>query len=137
MHVKLVTLTGTKFDDEALEIRFKTPLGAMVVLPHHEPITAQTSPGPVTIIDKKNEDEVFASYGGLIEVTDNQVRILLDEADYATDLVESEVKEALKAAQALKAKAKDQKELDEAQRLIDRQAVRLEVAQIRRRRPRG
>lgn len=137
MHVKLVTLSGIKFDDDALEVRFKTPQGAMVVLPHHEPITAQTSPGPVTIIDKDRGDEVFASYGGLIEVTANDVRILLDEADYAADLIESEVQDALKAAHALKAKAKDQKELDEAQRIIDRQSVRLEVARIRHRRPRG
>jgi F-type H+-transporting ATPase subunit epsilon len=137
MHVRLVTLSGVKFDQEALEVRIKTPLGAMVVLPHHEPITAQTVPGPVTIIDTKNNDEVFASYGGILEVTNNEVRILLDEADYATELVEAEIEEALKSAQALKAKAKDQKELDEAQRLIDRQAVRLQVAQIRRRHPRG
>lgn len=137
MHVRLVTLSGIKFDDDANEVRIKTPDGAMVVLPHHEPLTAQTSPGPVTIIDKKDEDEVFASYGGIIEVTGNDVRILLDEADYAADLIESEVKEALKAAEALKSKAKDAKELDEAQKIIDRQSVRLEVAQLRRRNRRG
>ena len=137
MHVKLVTLSGTKFDDDALEVRIKTEEGAMVVLPNHEPLTALTAPGPVTIIDKNNTDEVFASFGGLVEVTQNEVRILLDEADYAEDLVEAEVREALKNAQSLKAKAKDQKELNEAQSIIDRQAVRLEVTQIRRRNRRG
>ena len=83
-----------------------------------------------------NEEELFASYGGLIEVSDNHVRLLLDEADHARDLVESEIAEALVAAREMKAKATDQTELAEAQRLIDRHAVRLEVAKIRRK-PRG
>ena len=133
MQVKLVTLNGIKFDDIAKEVHIVTPDGAMVVLPHHEPLTAQTSPGPVIIVDNKDNDEVFASYGGLIEVTNNEVRILLDEADHADDLVEVEIEEALQAAKSLKKKAKDQKELDEAQQIIDRQYVRLNVSRVRRR----
>ncbi len=132
MQVTLVTLSGERFNDTAREVHIKTPLGAMVVLPHHEPITAVTSPGPVIIIDKNNEEEIFASYGGLMEVSDNSVHILLDEADHARDLVESEIKSALNAAVELKAKAQDQTELAEAQRLIDRHEVRLEVTRIRR-----
>lgn len=132
MQVTLVTLSGTQFEDGAKEIRLSTPMGALVIMSHHEPITAVTSPGPVTIVDNKGHEELFASYGGLMEVTENKVRLLLDEVDHAKDLVESEIKAALNAALALKAKAKDQTELAEAQRLIDRQAVRLEVAQIRR-----
>ena len=136
MQVTLVTLSGIQFDDTAQEVRIRTPLGAMVVLPQHEPMTAVTVPGPVTIIDAANEEELFASYGGLIEVSDNHVRLLLDEADHARDLVESEIAEALVAAREMKAKATDQTELAEAQRLNDRHAVRLEVAKIRRK-PRG
>lgn len=132
MQVTLVTLSGVRFQEDAKEVRLRTPLGAMVVLPHHEPITAITSPGPVTIIDTNNEEELFASYGGLMEVTGGDVRILLDEADHAKDLVESEIRAALEHAHDLKAKAKDQTELAEAQRLIDRQAVRLEVSRLRR-----
>lgn len=136
MHVTLVTLSGVQFNDEANEVRLRTPNGAMVVLPHHESLTAITDPGPVTIIDDEAQEIIFASFGGLIEVTNNSVRILVDEAEFARDLVESEIQDALKAAQALKEKARDQKELDEAQKLIDRQAVRLEVSRIRRK-PRG
>ncbi len=132
MQVTLVTLSGIQFNDTAQEVRIRTPLGAMVVLPQHEPMTAVTVPGPVTIVDSAHEEELFASYGGLVEVSDNHVRILLDEADHARDLVESEIAEALIAARDLKAKATDQTELAEAQRLIDRHEVRLEVAKIRR-----
>lgn len=133
MQTKLVTLSGIQFDKPATEVHLRTALGDMVVLPGHEPISAITEPGPVKIVDGNGEETIYASYGGLLEVTNNNVRILLDEVDHAADLIESEVQEALTAAQELKTKAKDQKELDEAQKLIDRQAVRLEVARIRRR----
>ena len=132
MHVTLVTLSGTRYDDVAKEVRLATPNGAMLVLPYHEPMTAVTTAGAVIIVDKVGEEEVFASYGGLMEVSENSVRLLLDEADHARDLVEEEIKEALESALQLKAKAKDQTELTEAQRLIDRHEVRLGVAQLRR-----
>ena len=95
MHVTLVTLSGTRYDDVAKEVRLATPNGAMVVLPYHEPMTAVTTAGAVIIVDKVGEEEVFASYGGLMEVSENSVRLLLDEADHARDLVEEEIKEAL------------------------------------------
>lgn len=132
MQVTLVTLSGIQFQDDAKEVRIKTPVGAMVVLPHHEPITAVTVPGPVVIVDKQNEEELFASYGGLLEVSDGNVRLLVDEVDHARDLVEAEILLALEHAQELKLKAKDQTELAEAQRLIDRHEVRLEVTRLRR-----
>lgn len=133
MHVTLVSLNGLQFDDNAQEVRVKTPIGHMVVLPGHEPITAVTSPGPVIIVDSTNKEEVFASYGGMFEVSGDVVRILVDEVDHVDTLIESEIQDALKQAKSLKVKAKDQRELDEAQSLIDRQLVRLEVARIRRR----
>jgi F0F1-type ATP synthase epsilon subunit len=99
---------------------------------NHEPLTAVANPGPITILNDKNEEVLFASYGGLLEVSENKVRLLLDEVDHEADLVEADIKAALEAAKQLKAKAKDQTELAAAQKLIDRQAIRLEVAQIRR-----
>lgn len=136
MHVTLVTLSGLQYNDEALEVRMATPSGRLVIMSNHEPLTAVANPGPITILCNNNEEILFASYGGLLEVSDNKVRLLLDEVDHAVDLVEADIKAALEAAKQLKAKAKDQTELAAAQRLIDRQAIRLEVAQIRRK-PRG
>lgn len=132
MHVTLVSLSGIQFSDSAKEVRVKTPIGHMVVLPGHEPITAVASPGPVVIVDSANQEEVFASYGGMFEVTNNDVKILVDQVDHIDTLIESDIQEALKSAKSLRTKAKDQKELDEAQALIDRQIVRLEVSRIRR-----
>jgi F-type H+-transporting ATPase subunit epsilon len=138
---QLLTLSGTKFAGEARQVNLRTVDGDMGILPHHEPLVAKVVAGPVEVKPAKGEPQVFATYGGLLEIDDNRVRLLADEADHADELVTSEIEAALKRAEELRAKAKDKVELAKAQQLIDRQAVRLGVARMRRherpRRPGG
>lgn len=133
MQVELLTLNGTKFSGEAKEVQINTPSGAMTVLPHHEPLTAISVTGPVIITDNNGDQQVFATFGGLIEIESNRVRLLSDEAEHSDELIESEIQEALAMAEKLKKSAKDRKELHHAQTLIDRHIVRLEVSKVRRR----
>lgn len=134
MLVELLTLNGVKYSGDAKEVQIITPSGAMTVLPHHEPLTAISVSGPLTIVDDKGEEQVFASFGGLIEIENNHVRLLSDEAEHSDELIESEIQQALAMAEKLKKSAKDRKELHHAQTLIDRHIVRLEVSKVRRRR---
>ena len=133
MDFELLTLSGTKFSGEAIQVNLTTVDGQMGILPHHEPFVAKVVAGPVVVKPAKGESQVFATYGGLVEVTAaNRVRLMADEADHAEDLVASEIEEALARAEDLRAKAKDKTELANAQALVDRQAVRLGVARMRR-----
>jgi len=135
MQFELLTLTGAKYSGEVAEVALATTEGSLAILPHHEPFTAIVIPGPVLVRATANEpEELFAIFGGIIEVSDNRVRLLADEAEHADDLVESEIEEALARAKAEKEGVKDKHELHRAQQLIDRHAVRLEVSRIRRRR---
>jgi F0F1-type ATP synthase epsilon subunit len=86
----------------------------------------------VTIRTGKGAPEVFATYGGLLEITRDYVRVLADEADHESDLVASEIEAALADARAMRDKAKDKTELAKAQQLIDRSEVRLGIARMRR-----
>jgi len=94
-------------------------------------LVARVLAGPVTVKTGKGEPQVFATFGGLLEITEQHVRLMADEADHADDLVASEVEAALKRAQELRAKAKDKQELARAQELVDREFVRLGVARLR------
>ena len=76
----------------------------------------------------------YAISGGVIEVADNNLRMLVDEADHDSEINEAEAQKAYERAQKLKTEAKDQASLEHAQTLIDRQAVRLHVAGLKRRR---
>ncbi|MDB5179353.1 MAG: atpC [Patescibacteria group bacterium] len=132
MNFELLTLTGAKWQGEADEVQLTTTNGQMGILPHHEPLVAQVVAGAVTITVGKNKPEVFATYGGLLEVTADYVRLLADEADHESDLVAEEIEAALAHAKDMRDKAKDKTELAKAQMMIDRSEVRLGVARMRR-----
>ncbi len=133
MRFELLTLTGAKYRGEVAEVSLRTADGQIGVLPHHEPLTAVTVPGPVIIRPKSGRAELFATFGGLLEVTADGVRLLADEAEHADDLIASEIEAALKKAEELKAKAKDKHALHRAEELIDRHEVRLEVTRLKHR----
>jgi F-type H+-transporting ATPase subunit epsilon len=130
---ELLTLTGSKYRGEVAEVSLATASGQIGILPHHEPLTAMTVPGPVIIRPKSGRAELFATFGGLLEVTPDGVRLLADEAEHADDLIESEIQAALKMAEELKAKANDKHALHRAEELIDRHEVRLGVARMKHR----
>jgi F-type H+-transporting ATPase subunit epsilon len=137
MNLELVSLDGIKFSASAYSIILPTAAGEINVLPGHEPLLSLLVPGIITIRkDKSDPDyhlEHFATYGGVLEVTGDNVRVLVDEATHGDEINESEAQKAHDEAVRLRKDAKDQVELDKAQALVDRQAVRLHVAGIRRR----
>lgn len=140
IHFELVTLSGTKFTAEVHEVTLPTPDGIIAVFKHHMPLVSIASPGTIKIRRKQGDPddfmEAYATNGGLIEVVDNKVRVLADEADSSDEINEKEAEKAHQEALELRRTAKDQVSLDKAQSLLDRSAVRLKVAELKRRRRR-
>jgi F-type H+-transporting ATPase subunit epsilon len=132
MQFELLTLSGAKFSGEAASVQLTTVEGQLGILPHHEPLVAKVVGGPVVVQPLKGEAQIFATYGGLLEVGSNRARLLADEADHADTLVTGEIEAALARAKELRAAAKDKHELARAQEMVDRQAVRLGVARMHR-----
>ncbi len=141
MNLKLVTLLGVKMDREVYEVVIPTSEGEIAVFPGHEPLVALAVPGAISVRNNKGDSddklELFAISGGVVEISQNSVRVLVDEADHGDDIVESEAKLALDRAIAERNQASSQIELDQAHQLVDRHAVRLKVAELRRRHRRG
>lgn len=137
MQLELVTLSGVKFSEQAYSAVLPTAAGEITVLPGHEPMLSQLIPGVVTIRRGKTDPdrhlEHFATMGGVLEISGKGVRILVDEATHGDEVNEAEARKAHEAALAMRKEAKTQVELDHAQSLIDRQTVRLQVAELRRR----
>jgi F-type H+-transporting ATPase subunit epsilon len=137
IHFQLVALTGTKFDGDAYEITLPTMDGEIGVLQDHMPLVSVATTGAIAVRkDARESDrdrEYFAISGGVIEVSNNTLRVLVDEADRADEINEAEAKAAMERAKQLKAEAKDELSLEHAQQLVDRHAVRLQVASLKRR----
>lgn len=134
---QLVALSGQKFDDEVHEVILPTLDGEIGVLQHHMPLVSVATDGVIMVRrtpkDSDAQRDFFATNGGVIEVSDNVLKVLVDEADHADDINEAEAEAAMERAKKMKAEAKDQISLEHAQQLMDRHAVRLQVAGLKRR----
>lgn len=137
MNLQLITLFGVMIDQEAYELIIPTIAGEVAIFPGHEPLVTVVKPGAIAVRHKKDDSdnklEYFAISGGVVEITQKAVRVLVDEADHGDDIIEAESKAALERAIELRSSAKDQVELDKAHQLVDRHMVRLKVAELRRR----
>ncbi|HSX47029.1 MAG TPA: ATP synthase F1 subunit epsilon [Patescibacteria group bacterium] len=137
IHFQLVSLSGVKLDTEAYEILLPTLDGQIGVMPGHMPLISAATNGVVGVrhqsSDKDDMIDYFAISGGVIEVADDTLRVLVDEADHADEISEAEAQKAYDQAQKMMSEAKDQVSLEHAQSLVDRSAVRLQVAGLKRR----
>lgn len=137
IHFELVTLSGTKFGDSVYEVVLPTPDGQIAVFPHHMPLVSIATPGIIKVRKKQGDPDdfmnVYATNGGVIEIVDNKVRVLVDEADSSEEINEKEAEKAHQEALELRKNAKDLVSLDHAQSLIDRTSTRLKVAELNRR----
>jgi F-type H+-transporting ATPase subunit epsilon len=133
----LVTLSGTKVSEDVFEVVLPTPDGSIAVFQHHMPLISLASPGVISVRRKAGDPDArmehFATNGGVIEISHNVVRVLVDEADSESDINEQETKKAHVAEKHLRCQEKDDVSLEHAQSLVDRQATRLRVAELRRR----
>lgn len=137
MKLELVTLLGIKLDTDVYEVMLPTLDGEIAVFPGHEPLVGVATPGAIAVRYKQGDDDkhldYFAISGGMIQIEPNRVRVLVDEADSGDEISETEAKAALAKAQELQKNAKNTVELEKASALVDRHAVRLKVAGLRRR----
>lgn len=138
IHFELVTLNGIKFSQPVYEVQLPTPGGYIGIFENHSPLVSIASPGIIRVRHKASEpddmQELIATNGGVIEIGDNTVRVLVDEADLADEINEKEIEEAHKLALDMQKNAKDRVSLDHAQQMLDRSTVRLKLAELKRHR---
>lgn len=138
--LELVTLDGLKFSGDVHEVIMPTPDGLIAIFPDHMPLVSLATPGIISVRrrqgDRDDAMEHFATNGGVVEVSDNRVRVLVDEADEPESISEKAVQEALQRAMTLAHEAKDQVSLDKAHQIIQHRRSQLKVAGLRRRKNR-
>lgn len=138
MKFELITLSGVKLDQTIYSATIPTVDGEISVFPSHEPLVTLARAGVIAVQYEKDGDEIeyFAISGGVVEISHQSIRILVDEADHGDDIIEAETKAALERALKLRDETEDQVEREKAHRLIDRHMVRLKVADLQRRKRR-
>jgi F-type H+-transporting ATPase subunit epsilon len=137
VRLQLITLRGIKLDEDIYELIIPTAAGEIAVFPGHEPLVSLARSGVASVRRKKGDSnehlELYAITGGILEVENDVIRLLVDEAEHGEDIIEAESRAALERAIKRRDEAKDQVELYKAGQLIDRHQVRLKVASLHRR----
>lgn len=96
-----MTLTGSKLHETVYEVMLPTPDGQIAVFPGHEPLVTLAVPGVVAVRRAKDDSddqlEYFAISGGVVEISQTKVRILVDEAEHGAISLRLRVKPPLSA----------------------------------------
>ena len=105
--------------------------GEMGILPGHIPFVVQIKEGILRYTDSLKK-EFFAVAGGFAEINKNEVLILAEAAEFSREVDEERARQAYqKAKESIAMRGKDL-DFDSAQAALKRAAVRLKLAELRR-----
>lgn len=126
LQVCIMTPDRIFLNDQAEEIILPTNTGQMGVLSNHAPLITALDIG-VTLIRSKTDWNPVALMGGFALVKDNQITILVNEADSATEIKSDEAESAFEAAKLKLEQAIDEKQRVEATFQFKRARARYQV----------
>jgi F-type H+-transporting ATPase subunit epsilon len=128
--LKLIAPSGVKYESEASAVFLPTPDGTIEILPDHMPLIALLSPGEI-IIKNNSTEKSLVTDGGIVEITNNLVKILADEAEEAANLDELKILEAKHAAEERLANAQDDVARADATAQLEKQLSKLKYVKRR------
>jgi F-type H+-transporting ATPase subunit epsilon len=128
--LKLIAPDGVKYEGEALEASLPTPDGQISILPDHMPVISLLSPGEI-VLKTSGKEHFLVTEGGVVEISNNLVKILADSAESAESLDQVKIDEAKKKAEASMANAKTDVEFADATAALEKQLAKIRVLKKR------
>lgn len=122
--VEILTPEGEVFNEEVEMVSTKTTAGSIGVLAHHEPVLAILEPTELRLYRSESDVVRFAQGEGYLQVGNNRVLVLVEEAHPPEDLDTSELQDRLKRAEDEVSRAEED---SEERRLAERERRRLEA----------
>ena len=122
--VEILTPEGEVFNEEVEMVSTRTTAGSIGVLANHEPVLAILDPTELRLYRSESDVVRFAQGEGYLQVGNNRVLILVEEAHPPDDLDTSELQERLKRAEDELSRAEED---SEEHRLAERERRRLEA----------
>lgn len=96
---EVLTPEGTVFDDEVEMVSTKTVAGSIGVLAHHAPVLAMLDPTELRLYKSESEVVSFAQAEGYLQVGNNRVLLLVEEAHPPDQLNTGQLRERLQQAE--------------------------------------
>ncbi len=134
LRVVLVTAQERLYDGPAEMVNAPGGEGQLGILPHHAPLLTTLKAGELRVRNGGVDESIFVA-GGFLEVNDNTVTILADDAERAADIDEEAAQEARRRAQDLVNQRDGSADVQAAAiAALDRAVGRLHVAESHRQR---
>ena len=127
MTVAVVSAERAIWSGSAKSIVAKTPEGEIGILPGHEPVLALLVESPLRIEQPDGTKVLVAVHGGFFSVDQDQVNVIAEVAELASDIDLDRAKAALDRAKA-EANGSDE---PEAHAAVRRAETRVHVASLR------
>ena len=122
--VEVLTPEGEVFNDEVEMVSTRTTVGSIGVLAHHQPLLGLLEPTELRLYKSESDVERFAQGEGYIQVTREQVLVLVEEAVRPNELDAGDLRERARRAEE---SAREAEEGSEEQRRCLRDQRRWEA----------
>ncbi|MFA4995989.1 MAG: ATP synthase F1 subunit epsilon [Patescibacteria group bacterium] len=129
-NLKLISPEGVKYDQTVSEATLPTPDGQITILPNHMPVISLLSPGEIRL-KINGKENILATEGGIVEISNNTVKILADTAEDIDSLDALKIEEAKNHAEHLLANAKSDIEYADAAAHLEKQIAKLSILKRR------
>nr|YP_005352958.1 ATP synthase CF1 epsilon subunit [Mankyua chejuensis]ADZ47990.1 ATP synthase CF1 epsilon subunit [Mankyua chejuensis]AJJ48620.1 ATP synthase CF1 epsilon subunit [Mankyua chejuensis] len=129
LNLRVMAPNRIVWNSEVQEVILSTNSGQIGILPNHAPLLTALDIGVMRI--RINEQwSNMALMGGFATIDNNQITILVNEAERAIDINPEEAQDAFQKAQTDMARAKGKKETIEANLAFKRAKARLETINV-------
>ncbi|WP_040207017.1 F0F1 ATP synthase subunit epsilon [Neobacillus jeddahensis] len=129
--VSVVTPDGPVYDSDVEMVSTKAQSGELGILPGHIPLVAPLQIGAVRL-KKDGKTEFIAVSGGFLEVRPDQVTVLAQSAEKASDIdVERAIRAKERAEQRMKEQRLEHTDFRRAELALQRAINRLAVSERR------
>jgi len=105
--VEVLTPEGEVFNDEVEMVSTRTTVGSIGVLANHQPLLGMLEPTELRLYKSDSDVERFAQGEGYIQVSREQVLVLVEEALRPNDLNAGDLRERARRAEQSAREAED------------------------------
>ena len=127
VHLRILTPSATKVDEEVDMVIMRCTSGDMGVLPGHETYLCVLADGILRMLNRRRERRI-AVFGGVVEVKDDVVTVLTEEAHWPGDIDRDRAQAAREELQRKIQEKTDDLELFHDELLLRRTLLKIELS---------
>jgi F-type H+-transporting ATPase subunit epsilon len=113
---EVLTPEGEVFNEEVEMVSTRTETGSIGILAHHTPLLGMLTPSELRLYRSESDVVTFAQGEGYVQVADNHVLVLVEDAVTKDDLDVADLREKLSRAESEIDAAEDGSEAQAAAR---------------------